>query len=205
MAISKKTKEKIEETGGELTTIPNEKYEKFFAKFAEIDTLDLSQWKAAHLLGYFCRKYKQTYNVEYPWKFNHQSPSKCFEVWQFNTLCSKLSANPQILKEYIDWAYLNVVPKAKRRLTSISFLTRDEVVIPYKMDILLGSKKNLNVDRSTPLPSNLQESFRLVGVDVKTYGDLAFLFHMEQTPEIATAFAEIEALGFDKSILERII
>lgn len=205
MATSKKSKEKIEETGGELTTIPNEKYQKFFAKFDEIDALNISEWKVAHLLGYFCRKYKQTYSVDYQWKFNHQSPGKCFEVWQFNTLCSKLSANPQILKEYIDWAYLNVVPKAKRRLTSISFLTRDEVVIPYKMDILLGSKKNLSVDRSTQLPSNLRQTFGAIGITVNTYGDLAFLFHMEQTPEMAAAFAEIEALGFDKEILERIV
>jgi hypothetical protein len=202
---SNKMANKKDVIDNQLTTIPNSKYQKFFDGFKNIDTLPVEQWGKTELLGYFCHKYKQTYNVDYPWKFNHQSPSKCFEVWQFNTLCSKLSANPQILKEYIDWAYLNVVPKAKRRLTSISFLTRDEVVIPYKMDILLGGKKNLSVDRSTSLPSNLREAFRLVGVDVNTYGDLAFLFHMEQTPEIASAFAEIEALGFDKSILERIV
>lgn len=87
--------DKVEETGGELTTIPNDKYAKFFAKFAETKTLDISQWRLAHLLGYFCQKYEETYQVPYSWKFNNPSPTKCFEVWQMNTLVAKLSANPR--------------------------------------------------------------------------------------------------------------
>jgi hypothetical protein len=31
--------------GEELSTIPNDKYAKFFAKFAEIEILDIAQWK----------------------------------------------------------------------------------------------------------------------------------------------------------------
>ncbi len=199
------TKEKIEETGGELTGVPNEKYAKFFSKFTEIDVLPLEEWKVAHLLGYFCKKYKAIYGIDYPWKFNHQNPNKCFEVWQFNTLCAKLSANPKILKEYIDWAYQILVPQAKRRLTSISFLTRDEVVNPYKMNILLGGKKNLNVDRSTELPETYCEVFRNIGISIANYGELAFVAHMTQTSQMTGAFQKIEELGFDMEILERIV
>ncbi len=36
----------------------NEKYTKFFEKFKEISTLDVDNWKPAHILGYFCMKYK---------------------------------------------------------------------------------------------------------------------------------------------------
>jgi hypothetical protein len=198
-------KEKVEETGGELTTIPNDKYKKFFDKFAEIDTLEVAQWKVAHLLGYFCKKYKETYNEDYHWKFNNENPSKCFEVWQMNTLVSRLSANPQILKAYIDWAYDNLVPKAKRRFTSISFITKDDVVINYKMTVLLAGKKNLNVDRTTPLPDNFKAPFQEIGVFVNNYGDLAFLSNMEQTPEMSGAFDKLHELGFDKDILGRIV
>ena len=198
------TEYKIEETGGELTTIPNEKYAKFFAKFAEIDTLDVSQWKAAHLLGYFCRKYKEAYGVEYQWKFNNPLPSKCFEVWQFNTLCAKLSANPKILKEYIDWAFANLVPKAKRRLTSISFITKDDVLIPYKMNVLLGVKKDPEINRSTPLPQQYQDIIqKFAGVDITTYGDLAFMSQMDQpTNDILKNLVKI---GFDIDVLKRIV
>lgn len=199
-------KDNIEDTGGELTTIPNEKYKKFFSKFSEIDTLEVSNWKAAHLLGYFCKKYKETYGIDYQWKFNNQSPTKCFEVWQFNTLCAKLSANPKVLKEYIDWAYVNIVPKAKRRLTSISFLTREDIVIPYKMKVLLGDKKDLHIDRSTPLPSSYKS---VLGTDLFTitdYGALAFACQMEPKPKgLSEALEKMIQLGFDPEILKRII
>ncbi len=203
MATAKK--EKIEETGGELTTVPNDKYKKFFDKFAEIETLEVAQWKAAHLLGYFCKRYKETYNEEYPWKFNNPSPAKCFEVWQLNTLVARLSANPQILKDYIDWAYTNLVPKAKRRLTSISFMTKEDIVISYKMNVLLAGKKNLNVDRSTAVPDKFKAPFQEIGISISNYGDLAFMSQMEQTPEMIGAFEKLVSLGFDKDILSRIV
>lgn len=200
------TKDKIEDTGGELTTIPNEKYEKFFAKFAEVETLEVSQWKVAHLLGYFCKKYKETYGVDYPWKFNNPNPNKCFEVWQLNTLVAKLSANPQILKDYIDWAYQKLVPQAKRRLTSISFMTKDEVVNPYKMNVLLNGKKNLHVDRSTPLPINHTVTLAGHGLRLYTYGELAFISQMDPMPDnVSAAIRDIVEAGFDMEILKRIV
>jgi hypothetical protein len=190
---------------GELSPIPNDKYKKFFEKFAEIETLEVGQWKAAHLLGYFCKKYKETYNEEYTWKFNNPNPTKCFEVWQLNTLVARLSANPQILKDYIDWAYQNLVPKAKRRLTSISFMTKDDVVISYKMNVLLAGKKNLNVDRSTLVPEKYKAVFTEIGISVSNYGDLAFLSQMSPTSEMVAAFEKLVELGFDMEVLGRIV
>jgi len=198
-------KEKIEETGGELTSVPNDKYRKFFDKFAEIETLKVDDWKAAHLLGYFCKKYKDTYNEDYPWKFNNENPAKCFEVWQLNTLVARISKNPQILKDYIDWAYINLVPKAKRRLTSISFMTKEDIVLNYKMNVLLAGKKNLSVDRSSPLPDKFKSPFQEIGVTVSNYGDLAFLSQMEKTAEMISAFEKLNELGFDNDILGRIV
>lgn len=201
------SKNNIEETGGEFVGVPNDKYAKLFAKFAEIETLEVAQWKPAHLLAYFCKKYKETYGVDYAWKFNNPNPNKCFEVWQLNVLISKLSANPQILKDYIDWAYQTLVPKAKRRLTSISFMTKDEVLTPYKMNILLGGKNNLSVDRSTLLPEKYYSIMvRFNYAHVKTYGDLAFLYHMDPLPiYIADALHELSEVGFDEEILKRIM
>lgn len=191
---------------GELNPIPNEKYEKFFAKFDEIDTLAVSQWKVAHLLGYFCQKWKTTYGADYHWKYNHQNPNKCFEVWQMNTLVSKLSANPQILKDYIDWVFANVVPKRKN-LRSISFMTNDEIVIPYKMNVLLSDKKDLHIDRSTPLPDKFMEILQkhsLLGV--RTYGEMAFLSQMAPMPQhVSDTLQDLKEVGFDEEILKRIV
>ena len=187
-----------------LSNIPNEKYRKYFDKFEEINTIDIADWRVPHLLGYFCKKYKDHYKVDYSWKFNNESPIKCFEVWQMNTLGGKMSTNPQIIKEYIDWVFVNVVPKAKRRLTSISFMTAENVVNDYKMGVLFAGKKDLKVDRSTPLPDKYIEVFANV-VALQTYGDLAFVSQMTMSPQLESAMARIEELGFDKSVLDRII
>jgi hypothetical protein len=196
-----------DDDGGSLGPIPNGKYKKFFDKFKEIDTLDVSQWKVAHILGYFCKKYKQTYGMDYSWKFNNQSPAKCFEVWQANTLAAKLSANPKILRDYIDWVFQNYVPKTKARFRSVSFITKDETVNDYKMNVLLAGHKNLQVDRSTPLPSIYADILReIAGINISTYGDLAFVSQMDPMPNnISLAIDKMVAAGFDVEVLRRIV
>ena len=196
---------KEEAIGGELTDYPNDKYRQFFDKFAEIETLDLAEWKPVHILAYFCKKYQEQYQVKYQFKFNSPSPAKCFEVFQIKKLAMLLSSNPGILKEYIDWIYLTKVVQAKRRLTSISFMTNEGVVQDYKMNVLLKGKKNLNVDRSTALPDKYRSIFGDIGINISTYGELSFLAHMAQTPQMVGAFQKIEELGFDREVLERIV
>lgn len=184
---------------------PNDKYVKFFEKFKEIDSLDVSKWNATHILAYFCKKYEEQYQVKYSFKYNSPSPLKCFEVFQVKRLALLLSSNPSILKDYIDWVYLNRVVKAKRKLTSISFMTNEMLVADYRNKVLLSGKRNLNVDRSTLLPIEYQSVFQEIGIFAQSYGDLAFLSQMEQTNETETAFKKLEALGFDKDIIQRII
>lgn len=200
-------KNKVEENGGELTSIPNDKYKKFFDKFAEIETLDVAHWKVAHILGYFCKKYKDTYGIDYAWKFNNPSPTKCFEVWQANTLAAKLSANPKILRDYIDWVYTNIVPNTKARFRSVSFITKDEVVNDYKLNVLLAGQKNLHVDRSTQLPPNYIEVLKnIANINISTYGDLAFISQMDPMPEnLSQAMEKLAEFGLDQNVLKRIV
>ena len=204
---NKAAKEKIEETGGELTTIPNEKWKKFFEKGLEFSTLDVNQWKIAHLLMYFSAKYRETYGIPFSWKFDKQSPAKSFEVWQLNTLAAKLSQNPKILRDYIDWVFVNYVPKTKARFRSISFITKDETVQDYKMNVLLAGQKNLQVDRSTQLPSIYSDILKqIAGLSITTYGDLAFVSQMDPMPEkISLGINKIVEAGFDVEVLRRIV
>lgn len=199
-------KKEKENTGGELTDAPSEQYQKFFDKFAEIDTIDVSTWKPVHILAYFCKKYKDQYNTPYKFKFNSPTPSKSFEVFQIKKLASMLTANPSLLRDYIDWIYENKVVKAKRKLTSISFMTNESVVNEYKFNVLLAGKKNLNIDRSTPLPDKYQSAFQNAGVNIKTYGELAFISQMsDMSQQLVNAFAQIKEMGFDQDILSRIV
>jgi hypothetical protein len=198
-------KKKDEALGGQLGDYPNDKYRQFFEKFPEIESLDIKDWKPVHVLAYFCKKYQDQYNVKYSFKFNSPSPPKCFEVFQVKRLAMLLSSNSAILKAYIDWVYENKVVKAKRRLTSISFMTGEAIINEYKNNILLAGKKNLNVDRSTPLPDNFKVVFQDIGIFANSYGDLAFLSQMEKTPDMELAFSRLSELGFDQDILGRIV
>ena len=188
-----------------LSTVPNEKYRIFFEKFKKLDSLQVSEWKVPQIIGYVCKKYKQQYGVDMQFKFNSPAPSKCFEVFQIKRLSMLLSKDPVILKEYIDWVFQNKVPQAKRRLTSISFLTHDETVQYYKMKFLFGDKKSDKVDRSTLLPDNYKGVLQAAGFAVQNYGDLAFLFQMERTPELEGALSKLDELGFDKNIIGKIV
>jgi hypothetical protein len=199
--------EKDEEVfGGNLYDPPNNNYKKFFDKFKEIESLPVEEWKVVHIISYFCKKYNQTYNVNYKFKYNSPSPSKCFEVFQIKKLGSMLTANPKLLKEYIDWVFKTKVIEAKRRLTSISFLTVENFVNFYKINILLSGNHNLNIDRSTLLPDNFKLCFKNAGVEISTYGELAFISQMSDMPfEIIGAFQKIEEMGFEKEVLSRIV
>lgn len=195
-----------EVNGGSLQDYPNEKYKQFFDKFKEIDIINVSDWKPVHVLSYFCKKYKEQYNINYKFKFNNPAPSKCFEVFQIKKLAMLLSSNPTILKNYIDWIFLNKVVKAKRRLTSISFMTNDGVVNEYKVNVLLSGDCNNNISRTTPLPENYKLIFQNIGTIINTYGELAFMSQITPLPqEMLLALTKIEELGFDKQLLDRIV
>jgi hypothetical protein len=195
-----------EATGGELTDVPNDQYKKFFDKFAEIKSLDIKQWKPVHILAYFCQQYQNTYHTNYQFKFNSPSPTKSFEVFQIKKLAMLLSSSPEILKEYIDWVYQNKVTKTKRKLTSISFLTQEGTVNEYKFNVLLFGKRDLNISRSTVLPEKYKLVFDQANIKVNTYGDLAFISQISDMPiELTNAFQKIESMGFDTSILKRIV
>jgi hypothetical protein len=191
----------------ELTDVPNEKYKQLFEKFKDIDSLDISKWKVPHILGYFCRKYYNTYGVKYKFKFNSPAPSKSFEVFQVKKLASNLTSNPVLLKEYIDWVYDTKVIKAKRRLTSISFMTVEGVMNEYKFNVLL-KQNNINdtVDRSTPLPDKYKTIFNGIGYPINTYGDLAFLHNMPDMPEdVKQAFIAAQNNGLELSALSKVV
>lgn len=208
MAGRKKEDKKIE-TGGELNDYPNEKYKKFFDKFSEIETLEVSQWKPVHLLAYFCKKYQIAYDVKYQFKFNSPNPTNCFEIFQIKKLAMQLSSNPGVLRDYIDWVYKVKVEQGKRRLTSISFMTHDGLVNDYKFNVLLANKQDLHIDRSTALPAEIKKIVFEASSQINTYGDLSFIWHAHKSaelgPQYVSVFSKLSEINFDFSVLDRIV
>jgi len=189
----------------ELSSIPNDNYRKLFDKFKRIETVQVSEWKKPEVLGYFCKKYYDYYQSKYNFKFNTPQPSKCFEIFMVSSLAGKLSSDPIILKNYIDWSFKEVVPKAKRKLTSISFLNKDDVLSFYKMNVLNFSSA-VKINRASELNDDVKNLVSKFNLNIKTYGELAFLYNMENAPDsVVNLLHEVEKFGISKLIIESIV
>jgi hypothetical protein len=194
--------------GGNLGDAPNINYQKFFAKFLEIETLPIKEWNVNCILAYFCKLYKKQYNSDYKFKFNSPAPSKCFEVFQVKKLGQMLSKDPIILKEYIDWVFDTHVLKAKRKLTSISFLNSEPLLKEFKMNYLLA---NENINRSTALKPAYIQVLSEFG-DMQSYGDLSFLYQSfksssldkELNNKFELALKKLIELGFKEEDMQRV-
>jgi hypothetical protein len=185
------------------TTAPNKNWENFFAKFQEISTLPTSEWKPPHIVGYFCKKFKDQYNKDYVFKFNNSAPGKSFEVFIIKKICVLMSSDPSILKEYIDWVFLEKISKPRKKIRSISFFSNEEILQEYKMSFLLNKSSCEKIDRTTNLPDKYKILFNNI---LNTYGDLSFIYKMEKIPEeYIDGFSKLEELGFNFSILDRVV
>jgi len=176
-------------------------YQKFFQQFSEIKEKPLSEWSLTHIIGYFCLKYKEYYNLDYTFKFNNTAPSKSYEVFQFKKLASMISRDPQVLKNYIDWIFQDKVKERKKRITSIGYLTNLDLVNDYKFKFLMQNK----IDRTTKISIKYKQIIDKYNADIITYGDLAFLKKgndYSSAKPYQKLFDELILNGFDLNILD---
>lgn len=189
--------------GGDLNDLPNPKYKEFFEKFKEIETIPINEWKPAHLIGYFCKLYKEKYNIDYKFKFNSTAPSKCFEVFQIKKLAQGLTSDPVKLKKYIDWAFQEKIRISKKRITSIAFLAHEFMVTEYKMKYLTGVLKEQTYERTTLIPEEYLTIIKSFGNNISNYGELAFLVQMN-TNEVQMLLKQLQAAGLDLEAIKRV-
>jgi hypothetical protein len=190
----------------QISKYPSKHWEKFFNKFDEINYVPIKQWGNNHFIAFFCKKYKDYYNIDYEFRFNSSAPSKSYEVFQINKIASMLSTNPEILKDYIEWFWTTQIIAKKKRITSMSFMTDINTVNAYKKEFILAP--NTAIDRTTKLSTSIIEIANKFGETIITYGDLAF---MKQCIDAGTAgenhkhiLQEIINNGFDISTLSKV-
>lgn len=186
---------------------PSIYWEKFFNKFLDINTLPIEQWNTANLIGYFCKKYKDYYGLDYTFKFNSNSPGKSYEVYLFNKLSNMLSSNPQILKDYIDWVFAIKIMAKKKRITSMAFLTDTNSVNDYKFNKLLFDK-NKSIDRSTTIPPIYTNIINKYGFNITNYGELSFIKKCVDSgngeQSYKTMLNELSGGGLDIAVLDKV-
>lgn len=184
-------------------TPPNKSYEKFFKALFEIESINVSEWKPKHFVGYICKKYYETYNVVFKLSCGTRAPSKCREVHEINRIRYLLSSDNLIIKEYIDWCFETQIKKKKRRVTSFRFLTIESIVLEYKNNVLMnfGDK---NIDRTTPLPKDIIDIMKLFNVQYLTFGELALLYY-DQDENTRKMFNKLKDVGIDANILNKVV
>lgn len=187
-------------------TYPSIHWEKFFAKFKDIDNIKIEDWGKNELIAYFCRKYKEHYNLDYTFKFNSSAPSKSYEIYNFSKLSSMLSSSGEILKDYIDWFFQEKIIAKKRRITSLAFLTDANVVNEYKFKKLAVGDKS--VDRTTIISPQYLAIVKRYDDSLSKYGELAFIKKSIEAgnddPKYKELLIELFKNGFDLGILDRV-
>jgi hypothetical protein len=188
----------------ELGKYPSKKWQAFFEQGNKFSETPIDKWRVAELLCYFANRFQEAFGKEYQWKYNSPTPSKAYEVFRLSTCSSRLSSNPQILVDYIDWIFDQRVLIDKKTFRSISFLTNDEQLQWYRNHILFAGQTDLQIDRSTLLPPNIKEVVGSLGCN--TFGDLAFLTKANlDTLELTEARQKLTDIKFDFDVLNKIV
>jgi hypothetical protein len=153
---------------------PSIHWAKFFNRFDEITILPIESWDTTLLIAYFCKRYRDHYNISYTFKFNSNAPSKSIEVFRFRSLGMNLSASPVILKDYIDWVFDTKIIQQKRRITTMAILVDEKNVHEYKIK-KQAMDKNVGIDRTTIIPANYAAIVKKHGFTFSSFGELSFI------------------------------
>lgn len=191
----------------DATQLLSKPWQKFLAKFDEIEILPLSEWKEVHLLGYFCKRYEKCFNKKFALSFRG-APSKCNEIYMIKKTMAMLNVmDANIIHDYIDWIFdIKIIP-GNIKIRSIGFLTTPGFGNEFNMYRV----KKMKISKSTELPSKYQQIINALNLPVVTYGDLAFVkMSLDENPENISKlpykkmFQNLIALGFELDTLNNL-
>lgn len=190
-----------------VTQLLSKPWQKFLAKFNDIDTIPVSEWKEVHLLGYFCRRYEKCFAKKFALSFRG-APSKCNEIYMIKKTMAMLNTiDPNVVHDYIDWVFdVKIIP-GRINIRSIGFLTTPG----FGNEFNTYRAKKMKVSKFTELPSKYQQVVDALNLPVATYGDLAFVkMSLDQNPEsdskapYKTLFRNLISLGFELETLNNL-
>lgn len=179
-------------------------WQKFLAKFDEINTLTIDKWKEPHLLGYFCQRYQKCYEQKFALSFRG-APSKCNEIYMMKKTMAMLdTTNIETVRDYIDWVFdVKIIPN-QIKIRSIGFLTTPG----FGNEFNQYRKKKQKIVKSTELPTKYQSIINDLDLQANTYGDLAFIkMALDQSPNSVAMepykllFTKLVALDFETEVL----
>lgn len=187
-----------------VTEILSKPWQKFLAKFDEIDTLPVNRWKEANLLGYFCRRYQKCYEQKFALSFRG-APSKCNEIYMIKKTMAMLDTfDSEVVHDYIDWVFDYKIIPSQIKIRSIGFLTTPG----FGNEFNQYRKKKQKIAKSTELPSKYRTIITDLDLQANTYGDLAFIkMALDKSPNsiamepYKTLFIKLVDMDFEPEVL----
>lgn len=191
----------------EVNELLSKPWQKFLAKFKDIETLAVSEWKEAQLLGYFCKRYETCFDQKFALSFRG-APSKCNEIYMIKKTMAMLnSTDATVIHDYVDWIFDCKIIPGKIKIRSIGFLTTPG----FGNEFNTYRTKKARVSKSTQLPIKYQQCADELNLPVATYGDLAFIkMAIDQSPDSESRapykilFKDLIALGFEPETLNNL-
>ena len=184
----------------------NRHWQKFFARFDEIDELPASEWTAVHVLAHICKRFKEVFGREFSITVKSGAPSKSIDLFMAKQIIATLdTSNMRTVKDYVDWVYSNKIIPNKTKFRRIGFFT----TAGFANEFYFARTEGVIIKRSTVLPNDYKRLADQLGVPANTYGDLAFIkMAAEQVTDknnpYCLLFANLEAMGFDSKILQEL-
>jgi hypothetical protein len=182
-------------------------WQKFFKRFEEIETRKVSQWGDVHVLAYICKRFEQHYGRKFSVTIKN-APTKSPDIRLIKCMMAMLgTTNMYVIKEYVDWVYdKKIIPQKKNIRTLAFFMTQG-----LGNEFYFEKEKNNKITRSSALPDEYKSLAVSIGVNVNTYGELAFIKKaLDQAPDSESRapyrklFLHLKSLGFNESMLEEV-
>lgn len=147
-------------------------WQKFLVRLeSEFKITPEEDWKAIHLLSYFLQRYEEHFRLKFSLSLKG-APGKCTEMFMINKTFLMLNTNnPKIVKNYVDWIYEKKIIPNRLKIRSMGILITPMFVNEY----LQQKKKAQILTRSTPVQASYIEIAKELGLQISTYGDLAFM------------------------------
>lgn len=180
-------------------------WQKFFQKFEEAETIKASTWKEVHALGYICNRFEKLHEQKFAVTIKN-APTKSPDIYMVKRVMAMLNTTDmRVMKEYIDWVYDNRIVPKKVHFKKIGYFATSEFV----NDFLFQRKKAKQISRTMEVPENYKEIASQFGIDINTYGDLAFLKlsvdrGSDKTGTHSVLLGNLEALGLDINQLKEL-
>jgi hypothetical protein len=170
---------------------------------------DYKQHHLTCILGYFCHRFEQHYDLEFALSLNESGLFRGAEMNILRRVYNQLGNSALGCKKYIDWYFAEKIQRRKKRITSLSFLATPGMLNEFK----LAYKKRKQVTRDKPISLGMRKWLNdfapevLDYVNLNDYGDLRLLLthyksgHLNDVEHVRKF---VEELGYQKIVNEEL-